>query len=31
MNKNNKNKRKTKDEEINEVLIELENDLNNIN
>ena len=31
MNKNNKNKRKTKDEEINEVLIELENDLNNLN
>ena len=29
MNRNNKNKRKTKEEEINEVLIELENDLNN--
>ena len=31
MNKNNKNKRKAKDEEINEVLIELKNDLNNLN
>ena len=29
MNRNNKNKRKTKEEEISEVLIELENDLNN--
>ena len=31
MNKNNKNKLKTKEEEINELLIELENDLNNFN
>ena len=29
MNKNNKSKRKTKEKEINEVLIDLENDLNN--
>ena len=29
MNKNNKNKRKIKEEEINKVLIELENDLSN--
>ena len=29
MNKNNKSKHKTKEEEINEVLIDLENDLNN--
>ena len=29
MNRNNKNKRKTKQEEINEVLIDLEKDLNN--
>ena len=29
MNRNNKNKRRTKEEEIKEVLIELENDLNN--
>ena len=29
MNKNKKRKHKTKEEEINEVLIDLENDLNN--
>ena len=29
MNRKNKNKRKTKEKEINEVLIELENNLNN--
>ena len=29
MNKNNKSKHKTKEEEINEVLIDLENDQNN--